>query len=78
MCHQFRDPYLTVGVIGIAFAIAAVQSWADSPDLIDAENRVGEIQFGNQAVTLPIDVWRNFVRNLSGITAQGDPAVETR
>jgi hypothetical protein len=71
--YQLRHPYFAVGVIGIALAIATVQGGANSPDLIDANNGAGEIQSGNQTVTLLIDVWRDLVRNLSGIAAQVTP-----
>src|SRR6267143_6416296 len=39
--NQFRHPYLAVGVVGVAFAVATFQSRADSPDLIHAYHHSG-------------------------------------
>src|SRR5437660_10892729 len=76
--NKLRNPYLSIGVIGVAFAIPAIQGRADPFHLINARDHLGLVQVADQLVALAIDIWCDFMSNLAGISAQCDALVERR
>ena len=72
-CH----PYLSVGVIGITFAIPPIQGGTDPLHLVNARDHLRLVQSAYQLLALFINVWCDFMRNLAGIAAQSDSLVES-
>ena len=73
---QPADLDLAIGVIAIAFAIAAPERRADAVDEIDRLEHVGARQVADQPITLSIDVGRDAMGHRAGIMAEADALVE--
>src|SRR6266567_3331872 len=75
--NQLRHPYLSVGVIGVTFAIPSIQGGTNAFHLINADDHLRLVQSAHQLVALLINIGCGFMCNLAGIAAQCDPLIES-
>ena len=72
---KLYDPYLTVGLVAITFTVMTNQRWPDTRQLILGFHQASVHEIVCQKIAFAVDVRRNVVCDLSGITAQSDTAI---
>jgi hypothetical protein len=55
--NEPRHPYLSVGVVGIAFAVPAIEGRANPLHLIKSGDHMSVIKLANQPASFFINVW---------------------